>query len=328
VSEQGGSNRTVLIALAANALIAVAKGIAGAISGSGALMSEAAHSVADTMNEGFLLTALRRGDRPADERHPFGYGQERFVWSLLAAVGIFVAGAMFSFFEGYRTLSSGGTEHSGFLASYLVLGLAALLEGISWLRAVRQLRGEARAAGHGVVQHVRISDDPTVKTVASEDSAALVGILLAFLGILLHQLTGSHVYDGVASLLIGAVLVYVAFALGRDSMGLLTGESADPALRKRLVEELSAFDEVDEVIDLQTMRIGTGRLLVAVRLDFGPQLSSDEVEEASGPIEQQLHGSIPEVDQLFLDATAATESAAVARRSARRSGAPFSPSAD
>ncbi len=221
---------------------------------------------------------------------------------------------MFAFFEGYRTLSEPRGASGGFIAPYVVLAIAGVLEGASWLRAVHQLRGEARAHGRGMVTYIRTSDDPTVKTVASEDSAALIGVLIAFLGILLHQLTGSAVYDGIASLLIGTVLVYVAFALGRDNMGLLIGEAAPQEVRRRLADELRAFDEVDELIDLQTMRIGTRRLLVAARLDFGPRLSSDQIEQVSARIEQRLHEVVPEVDQLFLDATARTETSAVERR--------------
>ena len=324
MAQRGGSTRTVLIALAVNAAIAVAKGIAGTISGSGALLSEAAHSIADTVNEAFLLTALHRSDRPADEQHPFGYGKERFFWSLLAAVGIFVAGAVFSFIEGYRTLTEPEQGSVGFVAPYVVLAIAAVLEGTSWLRAVRQVRAEARAAGSGVIAHIRGSDDPTVKTVASEDSAALIGILLAFLGVLLHQLTGWAAYDGIASLCIGAVLVYVAFALGRDNMGLLIGESAPPRIRHRLLEELRSFAEVDDVVDLQTMRLGTRRLLVAARIDFGGDLSSDQIEQVSARIERRLHADVPEVDQIFLDATASTEAPARDRRTAREAARQWS----
>ncbi len=298
------STRTVWIALLVNAVVTVAKGVGGALSGSSALLSEAAHSVADTMNEIFLLVALKRSARPADRQHPFGYGQERFVWSLIAAVGIFVAGAMFSFFEGYQTLRGPAEGETGFLIPYVVLGIAFIAEGVSLLRAVRQVRREARKKGRGFIEHVRTSDDPTVKTVASEDSAALVGIAIATLGIVLAQLTGKTLFQGIASLLIGALLVVVAYALGRDSIGLLTGEAADPALRKQVYEELRSYPEVDKVIELLTMRIGTGRLLVAARIDFGQQLASDEVEQVSTRIDDGLHARFPAVDQLFLDATA------------------------
>ncbi len=317
-SEQSGaSTGTVLIALGVNAVVAVAKGVGGVVSGSSAMLAEAAHSVADTLNEVFLLVALRRGERAADQQHPFGYGKERFFWSLIAAVGIFVAGAMFSFFEAYRTVTGPPGEEGGFLVPYVVLALAFLLEGASFLRAIRQVRREARAAGKGLLAHIRASDDPTVKTVASEDSAALVGIVIAAAGILGNQLTGDVLYQGIASLLIGLLLVYVAYALGRDSMGLLISESADPALRQQLTDELSSYDEVDQVIDLLTMRIGTRRLLVAVRLDFDTSLSSDRIEQLSTRIDERLHNRFPAVDQLFLDATAHTESRPRERREAR-----------
>lgn len=300
----GGSTRTVLIALGANGLIAVAKGVGGVLAGSSALLSEAAHSVADTMNELFLFVALRRADRPPDEAHPFGYGKARFFWSLLAAFGIFVAGGMFSFFEGYRTLTEPGEGHSPFVIAYVVLALAFAAEGFSFLQAVRQLRGEARAARRGMLSYIADSDDPTVKTVATEDSAALAGLVIAFVGILLSQLTGEQVWQAIASIVIGVLLVMVAIGLGRDNMGLLIGESADPQLRRQLTEALLSYDEVDEVVELLTMRIGTDRLLVAVRLDFASTISSDQIEQLSTRIDEGLRARFPAVDQLFLDATA------------------------
>lgn len=314
----GESTGTVVLALALNAVIAIAKAIGGALSGSGAMMSEAAHSIADTLNEAFLLTALKRSDRPADVAHPFGYGMERFFWALLAAVGIFVSGAVFSFFEGYRTLTEPSGDEGGFLVPYVVLGIAFVMEGTSWLKAVRQVRREAREADQDIVTHLRRSDDPTVKTVASEDSAALVGLVLAFLGILLHQLTGNPVFDGLASLLIGCVLTWVAYALGRDSKGLLIGEAAGPEERQRLYDHLVGYPEVDDVVDLLTMRIGTGRLLVAVRLDFAADISSDQLEQASTRIERDLKDRFPDVVQVFLDATGRGDTAARAQRRARQ----------
>jgi cation diffusion facilitator family transporter len=308
-AQDGGSTRTVLIALGVNVVVAVAKAVGGVVSGSSAMLSEAAHSVADTLNELFLLAAIRGGDRPADDLHPFGYGKARFFWSLLAAVGIFVAGAMFSFFQGYQTLTErpGAGEGTSYVVPYVVLGLAFVAEGVSFVRAVLQLRGEARHARQGLFAYISGSDDPTVKTVASEDSAALVGLLIAFVGILLSQLTGDQFWQAIASFLIGALLVVLACGLGRENMGLLIGESADPALRRRLTEALLAYDEVDEVFELLTMSIGTRRLLVAVRLDFATNVSSDHIEQVSTRIDEDLHARFPAVDQLFLDATARTD---------------------
>src|SRR5262245_4047913 len=166
--DQTASRLTVLLALAMNALIAAAKLVVGAVSGSSAMLAEGAHSVADTVNEVFLLTSLRRSSRPPDSKHPFGYGAERFFWSLLAAIGIFLSGAVFSAYQAFHALTESGSGQHSYIWSYAELGLAFVAEGVSWVRSVIQLRGEAKAAGHGFFDHLRRTRDPTVKTVFSE----------------------------------------------------------------------------------------------------------------------------------------------------------------
>src|SRR5919108_2741771 len=199
------SKKTVLFALTANLVIALAKLIGGVISGSAAMLAEAAHSVAVTMNQVFLLLSLSLGRRQPDEKHPFGYGKERFFWGLIAAVFIFVSGAVFSIGEGIERLVAGG-ESGDPLVAYAVLAVALVAEGVAWLRALRQMRGEAREADMPLRRYVRVSRDPTVKTALSEDTAAVVGGLLAFLGNGAAELTGSHVWDAGASIAIGLVL--------------------------------------------------------------------------------------------------------------------------
>jgi cation diffusion facilitator family transporter len=297
------SGVTVLLALAANAAIALAKFVVGALTGSAAMLSEGAHSVADTFNEGFLFTAIKRSKRPPDADHPFGYGKERFFWSLLAAVGIMVAGAGFSLFEAYRAIFGSESGGESYLWAYVVLGVAFLLEGVSWARAVWQTRREARQSDRGLVEHVRASSDPTVKTVASEDSAALIGIAFAAAGLLLHEFTGQQYWEGIASLLIAILLVFVAYALGVDAKGMLIGEAATERTRKQIEDQLRNSEGVDEVLEVLTMRLGTGQVLVAARIDLMPDLGAEDVEELSTEIERQLHATIPEVDQVFLDAT-------------------------
>jgi cation diffusion facilitator family transporter len=307
-SSGGESTGTVLLALSMNFVVFVCKAVGGFISGSSALMSEAAHSFGDTMNQVFLLTALKRSNRPPDEQHPFGYGQERFFWSLIAAVGIFVAGAIFSFFQGYQALTSDEKETAfDFYVSYITLAISLVAEGASLLKALRQTRREAREADHGVLDYIRVSDDPTVKTVASEDTAAVIGIAFAFAGIGLHQLTGNPVFDAIASFAIGALLSYVAYALGRDNMGLLIGESAEPRVREAMRTQLEGYPEIDKVLELYTIRIGTRELLVAVRLDLAENLDSNQVEEVSTRIDHDLHDRFPDVKQVFLDATSADD---------------------
>lgn len=301
------STGTVLLAFAMNAVIAVAKIAAGLLSGSTAMLAEGAHSVADTANEVFLLVALRKGAKPADAEHPFGYGKERFFWSLLAAVGIFVSGAMFSLIQGVHGLVSPAAEEGGFWLSYAVLGVSFLLEGTSFTKAVHQLRSQAKALDRGLFEQVRRSTDPTVKTVFSEDLAALAGLLIAAAGVGLHQLTGNGRYDAGAAVLIAVLLAVVAWRLGRDTKEALIGEAADIDLRRELWREVTAYDEVDTIVELLTMQIGPAAVLVAIRLDLAERLSSSQVEDVSSRIEHELRERHPDATQVFLDATRASD---------------------
>jgi cation diffusion facilitator family transporter len=298
------SRKTILAALAANLTIAIAKAAAGLLGHSAAMLAEAAHSVADTMNQVFLLVSLSLGDRKPDETHPFGYGKERFFWALLAAVFIFVSGAVFSLFVGVRTLLGGslGAE-TAFLISYVVLGFSLVAEGSSLLRAVAQVRGEARAAGKPLGRYLRDSNDPTVRTVLYEDSAAVTGVVLALAGVGLHNLTGNRAWEGIASIAIGALLVWVAYTLGRDTKHLLIGEGARPEQHERLRQVIARHPEVEAVLELLTMYIGPTTMLVAVRLDLRDDLTAGEVEQLSNQVDHELREADPDVSQVFLDAT-------------------------
>lgn len=292
---------TVLVAMGANAGIAVAKGVAAVLSGSAAMAAETAHSVVDTVNEVLLLVALRRSDHPADRHRPFGYGTERFFWSFVAAVSIFVSGAVFAAIEGIRTLMSGGTEITSLTLSYSVLGIAFVLEGISWLRATQQIRREAREHGRSLRHHLRFTDDPTVKTVFYEDSAALIGLLLAFGGIYVHHATGSSVGDGVASLLIALLLTVAAGLLARTGKDLLVGTQADPRLVRAIASWLGRRPEVDAVVDLLTERIGTDRVLVCARIDFVDGATSADVEQHTVQMGRELRDHFTDVVEVFLE---------------------------
>jgi cation diffusion facilitator family transporter len=296
------SKRTVVVAFAANISIAVAKLVAGLVSGSSSMLAEAAHSFADTLNQVFLLTSFKAADRPADRVHPFGYGKAQFFWSLLAAVGIFVAGSVFSIYDGVHTILGGG-ETVGIVLPFLVLGVSFLAEGTSWLRAVMQLRREASAEGRSFPAHVRASKDPSVKTVLAEDSAALVGLVLAAVGVGLHHATGNAVWDGAAAIAIGLLLAYVAFVLGRDNADLLIGETAEPDLVVDVHDRLRAHDEVTDVVELLTMHLGPASVLVAARIDLTDSLTGAEVEAFSERADRELREAHPEITQVFLDAT-------------------------
>ena len=301
MGEQSATRRTVLIAGAANIFVGLIKLAAGILVGSSAMLAEAAHSAADTLNQGFLLASLRKGARPADAKHPFGYGQERYFWSLLAAFGIFIAGGGFSIFEGLLAL---GHESSGSpLLAYLVLVVAGLAEGASLVRALKQMRGEARSSHTELLDHVRGSPDTTVKAALFEDSAAMVGLVLAGLGLVLRQVTGSPVWDGAASIAIGVLLIVVAVRLGMDNREFLIGRAADPRELRTIEEEIEQTPGVDELLELLTMYLGPEHLIVAARVAFSDDISADRAEDAAGDIDKRLADRLPMVAHVFLDPT-------------------------
>jgi cation diffusion facilitator family transporter len=297
----GESTLTVLVATGANAGIAVLKFVAALLTGSAAMLAEAAHSVADTATELLLLTALRRSARRPDRRHPFGYGKERFFWALIAAVGIFVSGGVFAIYEGVRTMAGEDAEQTLVWVAYAVLGVSFLLEGASWLQALRQLRALAREESSTPLRVLRETDDPTVKSVFYEDSAALVGLLLALGGVGLHQLTGSGFWDGLASLLVGLLLTVVAYVLGGTNKGLLIGRQADRRTVLALRDALAARPEVTAVVDLLTMTTGTDQVLLCARLDFDDALGAADVERACVEIDADLHERFPDLQEVFLE---------------------------
>jgi cation diffusion facilitator family transporter len=292
---------TVIMALAANLGIALAKTAAAILTGSAAMAAEAGHSYADTVNEVLLLAALRRSERPADRRHPFGHGNERYVWSLLVAVCIFGMGALFAFLQGIGALLGAGGEESSPLAGYVVLAVSAVLEGISWRQALKETLRHARERNERFLEFLRDTDDPTVKSVLYEDSAALLGIGFAALGLYTHQVTGSAVGDAIASLLIGLMLSLVAYLLGRTNRELLVGRQARPEVLEGVRGLLENTAEVEAVVDLLTMNVGTDQILVCARLDFDDTLGAADLERACARLDGELREKFPEVYEVFLE---------------------------
>jgi cation diffusion facilitator family transporter len=303
--EAGASRTTVIIALVANALIAVAKLIGGVISGSTALLAEAAHSVADTTNQGFLLGSIALAAREPSERHPFGHGNQRFLWTFMAAVGMFVAGAVFAVGYGVIELLAGSKEKGGFAAAWITLAIALVAEGISWLRALRQTRGEAREAGRPVAQYVRESRDPSVKMVLFEDTAALVGIVIAAVGIALHQITGAAYWDPIASIFIGVLLIAVAVRMATDTGRLLVGAAARPDEVAAIERVLDDNEDVADVLELLTMVLGPNALLVAARVDLADGVVSERLERTMSDLDREIRAAVPDVTEVFLDPTPA-----------------------
>ncbi|MGZ4437902.1 MAG: cation diffusion facilitator family transporter, partial [Nocardioidaceae bacterium] len=296
------SKATVLVAGGANLAIAVAKVAVGALSGSSAMLAEGAHSVADTLNQVFLLAAIKRSKKPADAQHPFGYGMERYFWSLLAAVGIFVLGAGFSFFEGIHSLLHPAPVEA-LPWAFGVLAMSFVFEGTSWLKALKQLRSEAREQSKGTVEHLIETPDPTAKTVAFEDTAALIGLLLAAGGLGLHVLTGSAVWDAVASIAIGVLLVGVAVSLGAQSKASLIGQSLPEEARDKVRATIEESGGVDRVVELLTMRLGPQEVLVAAKVDVMDHESGGDLEQFADEVERRVREAHPDVRHVFLDPT-------------------------
>ncbi len=271
--EKSESTLTVLIAFTANLLVAVAKTWAAALTGSASLVAEAAHSWADTGNEIFLMFANRFARRRPDELHPLGFGREAYVWSLFAALGLFVAGSAVSITHGIHELVD-PEPATDFVIGYLVLGLSFLLEGTSFLQSVRQARREAARVDRDVISHVLVTSDPTLRAVFAEDAAALTGLVIAGLGLGLHELTGSATPDAIGSILVGVLLGVVAIVLIDRNRRFLVGMQVGPPIRAAIIQALRDLPEVSRVTALRVDFVGPRQLYVVADVD----LSGDDPE--------------------------------------------------
>src|SRR5215472_12909532 len=264
---------TVLVAFAANVMIAVAKTVAAVMTGSASLVAEAAHSWADSGNEIFLLMANRRSRQPADRAHPMGYGREAYVWSLFAALGLFVAGAVVSVSQGIGELVH-PEPASNFRIGYIVLAVSFVLEGISFLQSVRQAKPEAESMQRDLIGHVLATSDPTLRAVFFEDSAALIGLVIAAAGLAAHQLTGSATPDAIGSILVGVLLAVVAVMLINLNRRYLVGQEADPRVRVAALQALLDLPEVARVTYLRLEVVGPRMVFVVGDVD----LTGDDTE--------------------------------------------------
>jgi cation diffusion facilitator family transporter len=293
---------TVFVAGAANLLIAAAKAGGALISGSSSMLSEAAHSLADTVTEVLLFISLRRSGKPADERHPFGYGREAYLWALLAAVATFVAGAVVSMYEGTQKILHRG-DLGDLWVAFGVLAISFVLEGTSLLRAARQVQGTARRYRVRPRTFLQETTDTAVRAVTFEDSAALVGLVLAAAGIGLSVITGNTMWDGVSSVLIGLLLVGVAASLARANTSLLVGRAAPLGMDAALRAELESLPDVLSVPVFVTSVLGPRRLLVAAKVEFRDGCTTDDIERIADEAEQRLVALFPGIEYVFLDPT-------------------------
>lgn len=289
---------TVIVALVVNALIAAAKSFAAVITGSASMVAEAAHSWADTGNEVLLVIAERRSRRPADARHPLGFGKDAYIWSMFAAFGLFTAGAVVSIQHGISELVD-PEPASDYGVAYTVLGISFVLEGISFIRAFRQARTDARRRDVATLEHVARSSNPTLRAVFAEDAAALIGLVIAFFGVGLHQLTGSPVYDAIGSLLVGVLLGIVAVVLIARNRAFLLGEAVDDALRDAVRDEILESPEIERVGFLHMEFIGPGTVLLVASVDLVDDRSEADAARELRRLESELVRR-PHVGRAFL----------------------------
>lgn len=295
------SKKAVVAAIIGNGAIAVIKFIAGAITGSSAMLSEGIHSVVDTGNGGLLLYGLRRGARPADENHPFGHGMEVYFWSLIVAVSIFGIGGGMSIYEGITHIQHPAPLQNPTI-NYIVLAFAMLFEGLSFRVAWRAFRGTR--GSRGTFAAIHHGKDPSLFTVLFEDTAALLGLVVAFLGVFLSHQLKAPVLDGAASIAIGCILVVAALWLAYESRSLLVGEAADPELVAAIREIVLADPAVTGLGVVLTMHLGPDDVLLNIEVRFTEGLPAEDIHAAINRIEQRISQPHPQVSRIFIEVEA------------------------
>ncbi len=302
-----GSTKVIYAALAGNCLIAITKFTAAAFTGSSAMLSEAIHSLVDTGNQGLLLIGVNRSRQPADDTHPFGYGMEVYFWAFVVAIMIFGVGAGVSLYEGIAKIRD-PHEITNPMINYVVLLIAMVFEAGAWWIAYSEFQ---RTRGRrGILQAVRQSKDPTVFTVLFEDSAAMLGLIVAFVGIGAAQYTGIAELDGVASVCIGLILATTAALLAYETKGLIIGEAATPDLVAGVRRIAMSAPGVRRINELRTMHMGPNDILVAISLDFGDDIPAGEVEATISALERDIKQAYGDVKRVFAEIQSAEGHAA------------------
>jgi cation diffusion facilitator family transporter len=300
--ENRRNERSIAVALLANLVVAAAKLAAGLATGSAAMLAEAGHSAADSINELLLGLSLRRSRRPADALHPLGHGGARFLWAFVAAISSFLIGGCLSVALAVRELLAGASVER-YLFAWVVLGVAFVADGISLLQSIAQTRREAAEWGESPISFLRQTSEPTLRAIVVEDSAALVGLALAAAGLALHQFAGMANADAIAALLIGLLLAVTAFGLARPLADLLIGRSMLPGRLERVYAILERSPSIDEVLSVKAVYGAPQEVIVAAKVHPAPGRTADELASALDGIDRALRKELPEVAEVFIDLT-------------------------
>ncbi|MDP8979335.1 MAG: cation diffusion facilitator family transporter [Acidobacteriota bacterium] len=299
----GEGERTIIIALIANIIIAIAKLFGGLISGSTGMLAEAAHSAADSVNEIFLAIGLHRDRQPADSKHPMGHGRERFLWSFMAAIASFLVGGCVSIAMALLQLKARHPVAGG-LTAWIVLGVAFLADGASWLQSMRQARRQAKEYKLSVWRYLRRASDPVVRAVVVEDSAALVGLGIAATGLLLSKIFQTSVPDSIASLVIGVLLAVTAFGLARPFANFLVGRSIPAPYLEQLRGIFQKDEAIEKVLVLRTLYSGPEEVVVMAKVHPAAGMNTKELAQAMDALDGKIRAAMPVVADVFIDVTA------------------------
>ncbi len=294
-----GSEKVVYAGIAANGLIAVCKFIAAFWTGSSAMLSEGVHSVVDTGNQSLLLLGIKRSRRPADQTHPFGYGPELYFWAFIVAMILFSIGAGVSIYEGIDKIRHPHVVEDLYI-NFIVLGIAAVFEGWAFMIAFREFR--RNQGNRGLMAELRHSKDPAVFTILFEDSAAILGLIVAAIGLILADTLDIPELDGVASIVIGLVLAGTAIFLARETKGLLIGEGAGPEIEASIRTIVMSHGGIKAVNELNTLHFGPAEVLLTMSLDFEDDLGSADVEALISDMEADIKAAHSEISRLYIEA--------------------------
>jgi len=294
-----GSKLVIIAALIGNSLISITKFIAASVTGSSAMMSEGIHSLVDTGNQVLLLYGMKRAAKPPDDEFPFGYGKEIYFWSFIVAILIFALGGGISIYEGIRHIQH-PEPISNPLVNYVVLGLALVFEGAAWYYAFREF---SRVKGRwGYLEAIQRAKDPSIFVVLFEDSAAILGLIVAGVGIFLTQLTGILIFDGIASVVIGLILVGTSIWLAYETKGLLIGESANQPVIRGIRGALQAKSNIIHINEILTMHMGPDFILANISVDFADNISAQQVEADIAAIDRSIKQAYPQIKRVFIEA--------------------------
>ncbi|MEE9351272.1 MAG: cation diffusion facilitator family transporter [Thiotrichaceae bacterium] len=293
------SKKVIIAALIGNSLIAITKFVAASITGSSAMLSEGIHSLVDTGNQFLLLHGLKQAKKPADENFPFGHGKEIYFWSFIVAILIFALGSGVSLYNGVHHIMH-PNEITNPMINYIVLGLALVFEGAALLFALREFKAAKGPLGY--IEAVQKGKDPSLFVVVFEDSAAMLGLFVALIGLILSQVTGNFIFDGVASVIIGLILAGTAIWMAIETKSLLIGESATLPIREGINELVDEIDEIEIVNEALTMHMGPEFILVNISADFASGITSDDVERSIAILEIRIKERFPMVKKVFIEA--------------------------